>query len=188
MKIGYTFPEIKRVTLNLGTGYKYTGSDNGFDFSVNLAYRTKSGRTININYPYNQMGGYIINNMYLPMSSRHSINLVLNDTLAVLPSGLKSVGFMDDNRGYAEITAYIDKNKNGKYDKEDIPVKHVPVKCSWVNKEIYTKNNGKAIPSGTEAGIYRVKIDTDKLNATLFQEKNVINKKIVRIEVKKQQK
>lgn len=30
-KIGYTFPEFKRITLSLGTGYKYTGSDNGFD-------------------------------------------------------------------------------------------------------------------------------------------------------------
>lgn len=185
MKIGYTFPEIKRVTLSLGTGYKYTGSDKGFDFSVNLAYRTKSGRTVNVNYQYNQMGGYIINNMYLPMSSRHSINLVLNDTLAVLPSGLKSVGFVDDNRGYAEITAYIDKNKNEKYDKGDIPVKNVPIKCSWVNNEIYTKGNGKAIPSGTEAGIYHVKVDTDKLNATLYQEKGAANDKVVRIDAKK---
>lgn len=185
MKVGYTFPEIKRVTLSLGTGYKYTGSDNGFDFSVNLAYRTKSGRTVNVNYQYNQMGGYIINNMYLPLSSRHSINLVLNDTFAVLPSGLKSVGFYDDNRGYADITAYIDKNKNGKYDKEDIPVKNVPIICSWVNKETYTKRNGKVIPPGTEAGIYRIKIDTDKLNATLYQEKGITNEKIVRIDAKK---
>ncbi len=185
LKFGYTFPEIKRVTLSLGTGYKYSGSDNGFDFSANLAYRTKSGRTININYQYNQMGGYIINNMYLPMSSRHSINLVLNDTLAVLPSGLKLVGYNDDNRGYAEITAFIDKNKNGNYDKEDIPVKDVPIICSWVNKESYTKRNGKVIPPGTEAGIYRVKIGTDKLNATLYQEKGITNEKIVRIDPKK---
>ena len=77
MKVGYTFPEFKRITLSLGTGYKYTGSDNGFDIYANLAYRTKSGRVINVNYQYNQMGGYIINNMFLPMSSRHSINLVV---------------------------------------------------------------------------------------------------------------
>lgn len=182
MKIGYTFPEIKRITLSLGTGYKYTGSDNGFDFSTNLAYRTKSGRTVNINYQYNQMGGYIINNMYLPMNSRHSINLVLNDAFAVLPSGLKSVGFNDDNRGYVEASAYIDKNKNGKFDKGDIPIKDVPVKFSWVNNEIYTKKNGKAIPIGTEAGIYSVKIDEDKLNSTLYQAKGTEKEKIVRID------
>lgn len=182
MKIGYTFPEIKRVTLSVGTGYKYTGSDNGFDFSANLAYRTKSGRTININYQYNQVGGYIINNMYLPMNSRHSINLVLNDAFAVLPSGLKSVGFNDDNRGYVEVTAYIDKNKNGKFDKGDIPVKDVPVKFSWVNNEMYTNRRGKALPIGTDAGIYTVKIDEDKLNATLYQEKGKDLEKIVRID------
>ena len=181
IEIGYTFPEIKRTTLSIGTGYKYTGCDNGFDFSVNLAYRTKSGRTININYQYNQMGGYIINNMYLPMNSRHSINLVLNDAFAVLPSGLKSVGFNEDNRGYAEVTTYIDKNKNGKYDKGDIPVKNVPVRFSWVNDKIYTKRNGKAVPIGTEAGIYSVKIDTDKLNATLSQDKNNDIEKFIRI-------
>lgn len=59
MKIGYTFPEIKRVTVSFGTGYKYTGSDKGFDFSANLAYRTKSDRRINLNYQFNKMGGYI---------------------------------------------------------------------------------------------------------------------------------
>lgn len=182
MKIGYTFPEVKRLTLSVGTGYKYTGSDNGFDFSLNLAYRTKSGRTINVNYQYNRMGGYIINNMYLPMSSRHSVNIVLNDAFAVLPSGLKSVGFNDDNRGYVEATAYIDKNKNGKFDRGDIPVKNVPVRFSWVNNEIYTNRSGKAIANGTEAGIYRVKIDTDKLNTTLYQEKGTDVEKIVRID------
>ncbi len=182
MKIGYTFPEIKRVTLSIGTGYKYTGSDNGFDFSANLAYRTKSGRTININYQYNQIGGYIINNMYLPMSSRHSVNIVMNDTFAVLPSGLKSVGFNDDNRGYVEVTVYIDKNKNGKFDKGDIPVKNVPLRFSWVNNEIYTNRSGKAIPIGTDSGIYTVKIDADKLNATLYQEKGKDTDKIVRID------
>lgn len=185
MKIGYTFPEIKRVTLSVGTGYKYTGSDKGFDFSANLAYRTKSGRTINLNYQYNRMGGYIINNMYLPMSNRHSINIVMNDAFAVLPSGLKSVGYTDDNRGYVTAVAYIDKNKNGKFDKGDIPVKDVPIKFSWVNDTVYTNRKGKVYPTGTDAGIYNAKINIDKLPATLFIDKNVVNEKLVRIDAKK---
>lgn len=184
MKIGYTFPEFKNVTLSLGTGYKYTGSDKGFDMSANLAFRTKSGRTINLNYQFNRNGGYIINNMYLPMSSRHSINLVLNDAFAVLPSGLKSVGFNDENKGFVEVVAYIDKNKNGVYDKGDIGVKDVPVKCSWVNDEIYTNNSGKAAPYGTDRGVYNVKIDPDKLPATLLQEKSSASEKIVRVDAR----
>lgn len=188
MKIGYTFPEIKHVTLSLGTGYKYTGTDKGFDFSANLAYRTKSGRTINLNYQYNRMGGYIINNMYLPMSNRHSINLVLNDAYAVLPSGLKSVGYTDDNRGYVSVAAYIDKNKNGKFDKGDIPVKDVPIKFSWINDTVYTNRKGKVYPAGTDAGIYNAKIDIDKLPTTLFVDKNIVNENLSELMRKKTQK
>lgn len=185
MKVGYTFPEFKRITLSLGTGYKYTGSDNGFDIYANLAYRTKSGRVVNVNYQYNQMGGYIINNMFLPMSSRHSINLVVNDAFTLLPSGIKSVGFADDNKGYVDVVAYIDKNKNGKFDKKDIKVKDVPIKFSWQNNPTYTNRKGRAFPGGTEAGTYNVKIDTEKLPATLLVDKTCENGKMIRIEKRK---
>lgn len=185
LKIGYTFPEIKRVTLSLGTGYKYTGSDNGFDIYANLAYRTNSGRVININYQYNQMGGYIINNMFLPMSSRHSINLVVNDAFALLPSGIKSVGFSDDNRGYVDVVTYIDKNQNGKFDSKDIKVKDVPIKFSWVNTPIYTNRRGRAFPGAIEAGTYNVKVDTEKLPATLLVDKTQEKGKMIRIDARK---
>lgn len=185
MKIGYTFPEFKRITLSLGTGYKYTGSDNGFDIYANLAYRTKSGRVININYQYNQMGGYIINNMFLPMSSRHSINLVVNDAFALLPSGIKSVGYTDDNKGYVDVVAYIDKNQNGKFDRKDIKVKDVPVKFSWENNPTYTNRRGRAFPGGTEAGTYNIKVDTEKLPATLLVDRSQEQGKMIRIEQRK---
>ena len=185
MKIGYTFPEYKRITLSLGTGYKYTGSDNGFDIYANLAYRTKSGRVININYQYNQMGGYIINNMFLPMSSRHSINLVVNDAFAFLSSGLKSVGYSDDNRGYVDAVAYIDKNKNGKFDRKDIKVKDVPIKFSWENNPVYTNRRGRAFPGATESGIYNVKVDVENLPATLLVDRVNEQGKMVRVEPRK---
>lgn len=182
MKVGYTFPEFKSLTLSLGTGYKYSGDDKGFDFSVNLAVRTKSGRTVNLNYQFNRNGGYIINNMYMPMSNRHSINIVMNDVFAVLPNQIKSVGYNNPNRGFVEVVAYIDKNKNGKFDKDDIGVCNMPVKCSWLNDEVYTNRKGIASPDGADSGVYRVKIDTDKLPATLIQEKTEQNEKLVRID------
>lgn len=157
VKFGYTFPEFKRITLSLGTGYKYSGSDNGFDFYANLAYRTKSGRIININYQYNQMGGYIINNMFIPMNSRHSINVNLNDAFALLSSGIKSIGFVDDSKGHIDVVAYIDKNKNGKFDKKDIKVKDIPIKFSSENNTIYTNSRGRAFIGGTEEGTYTIK-------------------------------
>lgn len=185
MKVGYTFPEFKRLTLSLGTGYKYTGSDNGFDIYANLAYRTKSGRVLNINYQYNQMGGYIINNMFLPMSSRHSINLVVNDAFALLPSGIKSVGYTDDNKGYVDVVTYIDKNQNGKFDRKDIKVKDVPVKFSWENNPTYTNRRGRAFPGATEAGTYNIKVDTEKLPATLLVDRAQEQGKMIRIEQRK---
>ncbi len=185
MKIAYTFPEIKRVTLSLGTGYKYTGSDNGFDIYANLAYRTKSGRVISLNYQYNQMGGYIINNMFLPMNSRHSINLVVNDAFALLPSGIKSVGYNDENKGYVDVVTYIDKNKNGKFDKKDIKVKNVPIKFNWQNDTTYTNRRRRAFASGVDGKIYNVKVDLEKLPATLTVEKKHEQGKNIRIEPRK---
>lgn len=184
-KIGYTFPEIKRVTLSLGTGYKYTGSDNGFDIYANLAYRTKSGRVINLNYQYNQMGGYIINNMFLPMNSRHSINLVVNDAFALLPSGIKSIGYIDDNRGYVDVVTYIDKNKNGKYDRKDIKVKDVPIKFGWENNIVYTNLRGRAFGTTSKEGVFNVKVDTEKLPATLLVDRLNEKGKTIRVEARK---
>lgn len=179
-KIGYTFPSFKNLTLSVGTGYKYTGNDNGFDFNANLAIRTKSGRTININYQYNRTGGFIINNMFIPTSNRHSINIVLNDVWAILPNSIQSVGFNNPNRGFVDIVAYIDKNNNGKFDKEDVRVGNVPIKCNWMNENIYTNRRGRVSPSGIDSGVYNVKIDNDKLAATLIDYEN--KTKMVRVE------
>lgn len=158
---------------------------NSNNLEANLAYRTKSGRVINVNYQYNQMGGYIINNMFLPMSSRHSINLIVNDAFALLPSGIKSVGYSDDNKGYVDVVTYIDKNQNGKFDRKDIKVKDVPVKFSWENNPTYTNRRGRAFPGGTEAGTYNIKIDTEKLPATLLVDKSQEKGKMIRIEARK---
>lgn len=179
-KIGYTFPSYKNLTLSIGTGYKYTGNDNGFDFNANLAIRTKSGRVINVNYQFNKTGGFIINNMFMPTSNRHSINIVLNDVWAVLPNGIQSTGFNNPNLGFVDIVAYIDKNNNGKFDKEDIKVDNVPIKCNWMNEDVYTNKRGRVSPSGIDSGVYYIKIDNDKLAATLVDYEN--KTKIVRVE------
>lgn len=179
-KIGYTFPTYKNLTLSIGTGYKYTGNDNGFDFNANLAVRTKTGRTVNINYQFNRTGGFIVNNMFMPTSNRHSINIILNDVWAVLPNSIQSVGFNNPNRGFVDIVAYIDKNNNGKFDKNDVKVANVPIKCNWINENIYTNRKGRVLPAGIDSGIYKVKIDNDKLSATLIDYEN--KTKMVRVE------
>lgn len=185
LKFGYTFPEIKRVTLSLGTGYKYTGDDNGFDIYANLAYRTKSGRIINLSYQYNQMGGYIINNMFLPMNSRHSINVTVNDAFQFAPSGVKSVGYIDETKGYIDVLAYIDKNKNGKFDKKDIKIKNVPIKFGNGSKTYYTGNFGRVFSGSLDEGFYIVKVDDENLPATLIVDKLTQKGKQTRVQAKK---
>ena len=179
-KIGYTFPAYKNLTLSLGTGYKYAGNDNRFDFNANLAIKTKTGRMVNINYQYNRTGGFIVNNMFMPTSNRHSISINLNDVWAILPNGIQSVGFNNPNRGFVDIVAYIDKNNNGKFDKEDIKVENVPIKCNWMNEDVYTNKKGRVSTIGIDTGVYNVKIDNNKLAATLIDYEN--KTKMVRVE------
>lgn len=179
-KISYTFPTFKNLTLSVGTGYKYTGNDSGFDFNTNLAIRTKTGRTVNVNYQFNRTGGFIINNMFMPASNRHSISINLNDVWAILPNGIQSIGFNNPNRGFVDIVAYIDKNNNGKFDKDDIKVSDVPIKCNWMSENIYTNKKGRISSLGIDSGVYKVKIDNDKLAATLVDYEN--KTKMVRVE------
>lgn len=110
--------------------------------------------------------------MFMPTSNRHSINIVLNDVWAILPGGIQSVGFNNPNRGFVEIVAYIDKNNNSTFDKEDIKVADVPFKCNWLNENIYTNKKGRVSPAGIDSGVYNVKIDNDKLAATLIDYEN----------------
>ena len=116
----------------------------------------------------------------MPTSNRHSINIVLNDVWTILPNGIQSVGFNNPNRGFVDIVAYLDKNNNGKFDKEDIKVANVPIRCNWMNENIYTNKKGRVSPVGIDTGVYNVKIDNDKLAATLIDYEN--KTKIVKIE------
>lgn len=181
-RVAYTFPTIKRLSLTLGAGYKYKGFDDGLEYMIGLGYTFKSGRTASLNYQYSKNGGYFLNNMYFPMSARHSVNLSVNDNFAFLPSGLKSIGANALNKGFVEVVAYLDKNKNGKFDEDiDVGVENIPVKCSWQNENGYTNSKGKYIPQGAEKGIYKVKIDTDNLLATVSLPKDVKENQIIRI-------
>lgn len=95
-------------------------------------------------------------------------------------NGIQSTGFNNPNLGFVDIVSYIDKNNNGKFDKEDIKVDNVPIKCNWMNEDVYTNKRGQVSPSGIDSGIYYIKIDNDKLAATLVDYEN--KTKIVRVE------
>lgn len=178
-RFGYTFPTWKRLTLGLGYGFRYSGQ-GGNDFNINLGYRAKSGQTISIGYQYSENGGYFIDNMFTPTTNRHSINFVFNDAFQIFHNGLKSVGDEDLNKGIFEAVAFVDVNKNGKYDKKiDVPIQNVPLITSWTGETSVTNKRGRVYSSSLEQGIYTVSIDMNQLPITVAPFTNdLINKKV----------
>lgn len=172
IRINYQFPEIKRILLGLGIGYKYKGLDNGCTYSAAVGYRTRTGMVVSLNYQYNTAMGYIFNNMYIPSNARHSINLTINDTFAFTDNGLQSIGTNSPNYGFVEVAAYIDKNNNGVFDRKDIKVANVPVKVSWKSKPLRTKRSGFCDLQSVEKGFYNVSLDSDNLHTNLSALKN----------------
>ena len=179
----YTFPQLKRFLISAGCGYRYNTYDSGLNYKARIGYRMKSGMIVSINYQYNINGGYILDNMYIPSNARHSINFTFNDTFAFAKNGIKPVGNVDD-KGFLEVTTYLDKNKNGIYDKEDITVPNVPIKNNFSNKPIYTNNHGAISMLALEKGVYTFEVDKEKLNATLISKKGSKEKQMVLIEPK----
>lgn len=184
MKFNYTFPEMKRLLLTVGAGYRYTGVEKGFNYNANIGYRLKSGMVVSLGYQYNTSGGYMIDNMYIPTNARHSINLTMNDTYAVMGSGIKSVGYADSSNGFVEVIAFLDKNNNGRYDEGDVGVENVPVKLSWVNDTVYTDKNGKIPLATADRGVYKVSLDNEKLQSNLSCKKETKDSQLVLVNPK----
>lgn len=181
-RFGYTFPMWKRITLGLGYGFRYSGQ-GGNDFNVNVGYRTKSGQTMSVGYQYSENGGYFIDNMFTPTTNRHSINFVFNDAFQIFHNGLKSVGDEDLNKGIFEAIAFVDVNKNGKYDKKvDVPVQNVPLITSWTGETNITNKRGRVYSSSLEEGVYTVSIDMNQLPITVAPVTNDLISKRVKID------
>ena len=166
-RFGYTFPTWHRLTPSIGFGFRYHGQ-GGNDFNVGLGYRAKSGQTMNFNYQYSKNGGYFIDNMFTPSTSRHSIYFTFNDAFQFCNRGLKSVGDEDTTKGLFEAIAFIDVNKNGQYDRKiDVPIGDIPLMASWESEEKFTNRRGRVYSQTVEEGIYTVSIDMDKFPLTV---------------------
>ena len=179
-KVNYTFPELKRFLISLGTGYKYAGKNKGFNYSASIGYRTKTGMVVSLMYRYDTDMGYMFDDIYMPTSQRHSINLVFNNIFAVTPNGLKSVGQSSSEKGFVEVCAYLDKNENNIFDKGDIGIEDVPFKISNIGKIYTTKKNGKTDLASTNKGVYKVTLNEENLNCNLSLAKTEkLNKRIL---------
>lgn len=181
-RFGYTFPTWKRIVLGLGWGFRYHGQ-GGHDLNVNVGYRAKSGQMVSVGYQYSQNGGYFIDNMFTPTTNRHSVNFIFNDAYQIFQHGLKSIGGEDEDKGIFEVIAFIDTNKNGKYDKKiDIPMKDVPIRTDWATEIEYTNKNGKISSAALTSGVYKVAVDMNTLPITVAPLTNDLISKTVKIE------
>lgn len=181
-KFGYTFPTWKRMTLSVGWGFRYYGQ-GGNDFNVNLGYRAKSGQMMNVGYQYSKHGGYFIDNMFTPTTSRHSVMFMFNDAMQVFNHGFKSVGDEYADKGVFEAIAFIDVNKNGKYEKGlDIPYQDIPIVTSWSSEKFYTNKRGKVASAAISSGVYNIALDMNSLPITVAPLTNDVISKTVKIE------
>ncbi len=178
MRFGYTFPTWHRITPQVSWGFRYKGH-GGNDFSAGVAYRSRSGQTMNLTYQYSQNGGYFIDNMFTPKTNRHSIFFTFNDAFQFCRNGMKSVGDEDAGRGLFEALAYVDVNNDGKYTKNvDVPMADVPLVASWLSEKNITNKKGRVYSQTVEEGIYTVSIDMDNLPITVAPQSNdkIVNK------------
>ena len=181
-KFGYTFPTWKRITFGLGWGFRYSGQ-GGHDLGASLAYRSKSGQSMSVNYQWSKNGGYFIDNMFMPTTNRHSVNFNFNDAFQLFNHGLKSVGDEDLHKGLFEAIAFVDVNQNGQYDKNiDVPIQDVPLITSWSGETNITNKRGRVYSSSLEEGIYTVSINMDQLPITVAPTTNDMITRRVKID------
>lgn len=181
-RFGYTFPTWKRMTWGLGWGFRYHGQ-KGNDFNVSMGYKAKSGQMVTVGYQYSENGGYFIDNMFMPTTNRHSVNVIFNDAYQLFHNGWKSIGDDNADKGIFEALVFIDTNNNGKFDKKkDIPVKDIPVITSWCANPEYTNKQGKISSASLSSGVYKISLDMNTLPITVAPATNDLISKTVKIE------
>ena len=138
---------------------------------------------ITVGYQYSKNGGYFIDNMFTPATNRHSVNVIFNDAYQLFHNGFKSIGDEFSDKGIFEAIAFIDTNKNGKYDKHfDIPVKDVPIITSWSTDTKYTNKRGYISSASLTSGVYKVGLDMNSLPITVAPLTNDTIVKTIKIE------
>lgn len=181
-KFGYTFPTWKRMTWGIGWGFRYHGQ-GGHDLNVSMGYKAKSGQMVTVGYQYSENGGYFIDNMFMPTTNRHSVNVIFNDAYQLFHNGWKSIGDDNADKGIFEALVFIDTNNNGKFDKKkDIPVKDIPVITSWCANPEYTNKQGKISSASLSSGVYKISLDMNTLPITVAPATNDLISKTVKIE------
>lgn len=163
IRIRYNTPSIKDYNLNLSTGFHYTGTQKGMDWGLGITKRLKSGSCVSLNYKYSQIPCYVIDNMFLPGSMRHSITIDFSELYGLGDLGLKAIGTGNENKGYLQASAFLDLNQNGIRDKNEPMLENIPIKMENLSEPLLTDKHGKTKLKAEEAGVYNVKVYEDEL-------------------------
>lgn len=162
-RVGYTFPTFKKVSLNVSSGYHYTGLNRGFDFGAGIRYRMKSGSCVSLNYRFNRAPGYLVDSMFLPSTMRHYVTLDFSEVFGFGDNGVHSVGMNNFDKGFVEAVAFLDLNRNGVMDKGEIKIEGVPINFDNVKDFTFTNRKGSTGLKTLQEGIHTVKIQEEEL-------------------------
>ena len=182
IRVSYSTPNIKGFNFNISTGFHYAGTNKGNDFGLGITKRLKSGSTVSLNYRYSQTPCYIVDNMYLPSSMRNSITIDFSELYGIGSKGLQAIGSGNTNKGYLQVTAFLDVNQNGIKDKGEPTIENIPIKIENDSEILLTTKNGTTKLKAEEAGVHNVQISEDDLPTFLACHNKTKPSRYVKIE------
>jgi hypothetical protein len=188
LRINYTPAEFKNIITSVGTGFHYTGIDKGFDFSASLGYKFHSGRRLMLTYNFNRQLGSVFDDIFIPRSTRHSIDVNLSDAFMV-NSGIKSIGYAREDTGYIQTIAFLDSNQNGIKDNNEPNIPEIGVNlANNKNLTYYTNKKGVYTSGGIQEGLYKVSLNYDELPSVLAVSPASSEEVLVRVDKNKSSK
>ncbi len=179
--VSYSTPSFKGFNINLSGGFRYTGTTKGNDLGMGISKRLKSGSNISLNYRYSQTPYYIIDNMYLPSSTRHSITIDFSELYGIGSKGPEAIGTGNENKGYLQVSAFLDINQNGIKDKDEPMIDNIPIKVENSSEVLLTTKDGTTKLKAEDAGIHNVQIFEDELPTLLSCHKKTKPSRYIKI-------
>lgn len=167
IKLSYNTPSFKGYNCNFMVGFHYAGLNKNNDLGFGITKRLKSGSAVSLNYRYSAIPCYIIDNMYIPGSMRHSVIIDFSELYGIGNKGLQAIGTNNKDKGLLQVTAFLDTNQNGIKDKGEPTVENIPIKVENDSEILITDKKGTTKLKAEEAGIHNIQIFEDELPTLL---------------------
>lgn len=167
INVSYFTPSIKSITMNISSGFHYAGKTKGNDWGLGVTKKLKSGSAVSMNYRYTQVPCYIIDNMYIPGSMRHSFTVDFTELYGVGSRGLQAIGAGNDNKGYLQASTFLDVNQNGVKDKGEPLIDNIPIKVENDSEILLTTKDGTTRLKAEDIGVHNVQVIEDEMPTLL---------------------